>query len=121
MHRKPFIQLLTVGMALMIAAPAAGESLRCRGSIISPGDRKYNVLATCGEPDYVESREIYTSRRVTRHRDSEHRYRRESFRIEVPIRIETWTYDLGPNRLIRYLHFEDEILVDITTGERGYW
>ncbi|MBW1954196.1 MAG: DUF2845 domain-containing protein [Deltaproteobacteria bacterium] len=29
-------------------------------------------------------------------------------------------YNLGPNRFIRILRFENGRLVDITTGDRGY-
>ena len=38
--------------------------------------------------------------------------------VEVP--VETWTYNLGPHKLMRRLRFEDGIVVDIDTLGYGY-
>ena len=39
--------------------------------------------------------------------------------IEVP--VETWIYNLGPNKLMRRIRFEDGIVVEIETLGYGYW
>ena len=78
------------------------------------------MLHLCGGPDHVESRTIYRSRWEVRPR---HQWRYRSTQttgVEVPVWIETWTYDPGPTQFIRYLHFEDDVLMNITTGRRGY-
>lgn len=105
---------------MLFTGEILASSIRCQGRIISPGDRKYEVLVKCGEPDDVESREVYEYRWKKRHRGAAKGKYDESYRIEIPILIETWTYDFGPTRLIRYLHFKNDTLVNITTGERGY-
>jgi hypothetical protein len=38
----------------------------------------------------------------------------------VPVPVETWTYNLGPQKLMRQLRFEDGVLVWIRTLEHGY-
>ena len=38
--------------------------------------------------------------------------------VEVP--VETWTYNLGPNKLMRRLRLEDGVVVDIDTLGYGY-
>jgi hypothetical protein len=36
------------------------------------------------------------------------------------VTVEVWTYNLGPNKLMRTLRFEGEELVDIRTIGYGY-
>lgn len=112
--------IVAVCSVMLFTGEVLASSIRCQGRIISPGDRKYEVLVKCGEPDDVESREVYEYRRIKNHRGVIHGKYVEPYRIEIPILIETWTYDFGPTRLIRYLHFKNDTLVNITTGERGY-
>ena len=40
-------------------------------------------------------------------------------RIKQPIQMERWTYDMGANKFIRYLYFQNGELIKIETGERG--
>jgi len=37
----------------------------------------------------------------------------------VSVMIDEWTYDLGPNRFIRHLIFEDGRLIRVWTADRG--
>ena len=38
----------------------------------------------------------------------------------IEIIVEIWTYNLGPNKLMRQIRFEDGIVVDIDTLGYGY-
>lgn len=40
-------------------------------------------------------------------------------RLESPIKMERWTYNLGSNMFIRYLTFQNGELIKIETGEKG--
>jgi len=39
--------------------------------------------------------------------------------VEIP--VDVWVYNLGPNKLMRRLRFEDGKLVDIETLGYGYY
>lgn len=45
---------------------------------------------------------------------------REPLFVEEFVEIEEWTYNLGSTRFIRYLIFENGVLVDIITGDYGF-
>jgi hypothetical protein len=36
------------------------------------------------------------------------------------VKIEEWTYNPGPTDFIRYLRFENGILTNISTGDKGF-
>jgi len=104
---------------------AGGESFRCGTRLVSTGDRTFEVLVRCGEPDY---RTVRYEKRIKRdffrdlfpYRDREREAYREPFLVEEFVEIEEWIYNPGPTRFIRYLTFENGILVDIETGDYGY-
>lgn len=121
--------LLAAAMALIAVSPAlAGDAFRCGGDLITVGDTMYEVVRSCGEPDFVHVRQ---EERIKRDffrdlfREEELPTDRERERLRFPlfvveeVEIEEWTYDLGSNRFIRYLLFENGRLVDITTGDYG--
>lgn len=82
---------------------AEGQTLRCDGRLVSIGDRRFDALAACGEPD-----------------------------LRVPVRLEllgalpvlpyeeVWYYNFGPQRLIRQLRFRGERIVAIETAGYGF-
>ncbi|GAB4390555.1 MAG: DUF2845 domain-containing protein [Thermodesulfovibrionales bacterium] len=116
--------------ALLMISPAAGsDAFRCGGDLVNEGDTMYEVIRSCGEPSFVRS---WQERRVKRDffrdifggederpGDRERQRLRFPFLVVEEVQIEEWTYDLGPNRFIRYLLFENGRLVDITTGDYG--
>ncbi|QKT03714.1 DUF2845 domain-containing protein [Ectothiorhodospiraceae bacterium 2226] len=100
MHRRLAIALLgLLGWAFSAAAEAG---LRCDGRLVQLGDRQYDVLSLCGEPDYQTP--LYASA---------HPY------LLVP-QVEEWQYNFGPHRFIRILRFQDGRLTQIRTGGYGY-
>jgi hypothetical protein len=104
----------------------ASLAFRCGTRLVSEGDSKYEVVQKCGEPDYVESWEEDRIQRdfgLRREYDPEHRrytWNREPFLVKEKVRIEEWTYNLGPTEFMRYLRFENGILTKISTGDKGF-
>jgi hypothetical protein len=93
-----------LGLCLCLSAPSAW-ALRCGSSLVNAGDYKLEVLRKCGEPAFADSR-------------IELRYTKLygtglEFGQYVPITIDEWVYDFGPNRFVQLLRFENGRLVDI--------
>jgi hypothetical protein len=112
-------------LALALAPPA--HAFRCGSKLISEGMHITKVRALCGEPDYEQERivlrrNVYIGK-TTRAPDSGV-IRRHIYGwgtpplIEVEIRELTW--NLGPNKFMRRVRFEDGIVTEIETLERGY-
>jgi len=93
----------------------------CDSKIVSIGDYKYDVLRRCGEPSHVE---VWEEVRIRRDfspgllETGIGLYRSPLF-LTGPVTVEEWEYNLGPNRFIRYLRFENSRLIRITEGDYG--
>ena len=118
--RNQLALLVVLGVFAAIPPARADSGFRCEtGRLVSLGDRAGQVLDRCGEPDAV-------SQRIER-RKVKHRYTRrvgdveesivEELELEVP--IDEWTYDLGRRSLVRYVSFENGLVVAIVTGDYG--
>ena len=106
-----------------------GESFgfRCGRWLISKGDSQFEVLAKCGEPDFVETwyeerlvRDYYNPYLFDEKYEYYYRGYREPIFTREPVVIERWTYNLGPRQFIRYLRFYNGTLTHIITGDYGY-
>jgi len=86
---------------LLAATPA--QAFRCGNELVQEGDRKYEVIEKCGEPDFRDS-----------HAGA---YLEGIGPVDV---VETWYYNLGPTRLLRILTFHQGRLRSIETGGRGF-
>ncbi len=93
--------------------------MRCQGRLVSIGDTKAEVLDKCDHPDKRDQWEEDHNSTISQIYD----YKTERYiapkRIEKPIRMERWTYNIGANKFIRYLYFQNGELIKIETGERG--
>lgn len=85
--------LLVSGLAL----PGAANAMRCGNELVSEGDPAYQVLRTCGEPDFVD--------RIGAHRHDDE---------------EIWYYNRGSTHFVRALWFRGGILRRIETLDRGF-
>jgi hypothetical protein len=105
--------LLLVGMATALAAsPARGDDgMGCAGGVVSVGDSRLDLLGKCGEPTFTESRQAQRQEWVGD--------RVQGASRTVTITLETWTYDLGPGRLVRYARIEAGKVVDVRSGGYG--
>lgn len=79
------------------------DSWRCGSRIVSVEDRAAKVLAVCGEPDF---RDVF--------------YASHPQGLSTVAEVEHWTYNPGPNQLIRVLKMRNGRLADIETGGYGF-
>lgn len=99
---------------LLAAAPAF--AFRCGSKLVSEGDTRVAVAAKCGEPDEVVTmRSVY--RRPVIWTDGRPYYIGQDF-IEIP--VESWVYNLGPNKLMQRVRFEGGVVTEIETLGYGY-
>ena len=90
--------------------------MRCGSKLITEGVTRSEVAAKCGEPDEVITlRSVFRRPVIWDH--GRPFFVGESY-IEVP--VESWIYNLGPNKLMRKVIFEAGIVVEIETLGYGY-
>jgi hypothetical protein len=109
---------LLIGLAVVagsLAAPAQADGMRCGSRLIRDGDARAEVRAFCGEPADVQTRSIL--RRPTYTVGGRIFYSGDGL-IEIP--VETWTYNFGPNKLMRRVKFVDGVVDDVETLGYGY-
>lgn len=94
---------LATAMAAGGSGAEAADGLRCSNHLIQPGDRQFEVLEYCGEPDIKVLLESVLT--------LEHG--------ALPYR-EEWQYNFGPSQFMRYLRFRNNRLIDVRTGSRGF-
>ncbi|MFZ2507901.1 MAG: DUF2845 domain-containing protein [Steroidobacteraceae bacterium] len=112
---KKLPAILTMAIAALWAQGAVADSFRCGTRLVTDGDSLDKVAALCGPPTDIRRREVL-QRRI-------HWYRGRPFYSSLwpePVPIEHWIYNLGPNKLMRRLTFEDGLLVNIETLSHGY-
>jgi hypothetical protein len=101
---------------LLAATPAFADGFRCGTKLVLEGATRSEVAAKCGEPT-----EVMTMRSVFR-RPVIWTHGRPYFigedYIEVP--VESWVYNLGPNKLMRRIRFEGGVVTEIETLGYGY-
>jgi hypothetical protein len=97
------------------AAPVRLPRATCDDLVgIDEGDGKLDVLARCGEPAlrdaWEETRAVYA------------RDRKEGVAAaeSTTVQLETWTYDLGRNRFVQFVTFENGRVIRIRSGSYGY-
>jgi hypothetical protein len=121
MHRtahRPALALAAVSALLSLGAapgPARADGFRCGTRLIVEGSTRGEVLARCGDPSDVERRAILRRPVFWRHGRP---FVLSDDMVEVP--VELWTYNLGPNKLMRRLRLEDGVVVEIETLGYGY-
>ncbi|MGM9513262.1 DUF2845 domain-containing protein [Roseateles sp. DB2] len=120
--RRPLLpasRRLAALLALLGAFHGPAEAFRCNGWVIDPGLRKAAVLGKCGAPFTLDQRTEYRLERV-----------RESvwtrpvaggppvqsaveIERQVPVVIEEWVYNFGPQQFMQALRFENGTLVEV--------
>lgn len=99
----------------LLAAAAQADALRCGTKLVTEGNTRSQVSAKCGAATEVVQRSVWREPIIW--------VRGRPFRvgeglIEVP--VELWLYNLGPNKFMRRVRFEDGIVVEIETLGYGY-
>jgi len=117
---RGILLFLSISCVLLFQNNVAADSyLRCQGRLVSIGDTKAEVLDKCDHPDKIDQWEEEHNSTISQIYD----YKTERYiapkRIIQPIQMERWTYNMGANKFIRYLYFQNGELIKIETGERG--
>ena len=92
-----------------------GPCPKCKAKIKIPAKK---VVKKCGEPDHVETREVYPDTWISKQYDYQDDRFKAPYLLRGPILQELWTYRFGPNRLPYYLHFQNGRLTHLETGRR---
>jgi hypothetical protein len=101
------------GYAKAPPPPVAIRRATCDTSALHVGDAKLDLLARCGEPAAVDTRQesqVQAAAGV-------------GGVVAVsasPRELEVWTYDFGPNTLLRFVVLENGVVTRIDTGSHGY-
>lgn len=111
---KPYAPLLCA-VVLSTVQPLQADDLRCGDRLISEGDQAALVRERCGAP---------TETRVERKLVPAVIWR-DGRRIQLSggdreVLVEFWTYNLGPNRLMRQIKMEEGVVVEIKTLGYGH-
>jgi len=110
------IAFVTLAIVALWTGGAAADSFRCGSRLVSDGDSTDKVASLCGPPTDIQRHDIL--RRPVEWIRGRPYYM--SY-LPEPVPVEYWTYNLGPNRLMRRLKFEDGLLVDVDTLSYGYY
>ncbi len=110
MQKTCGVLILILGLILTGLTPV--WALRCGKDLISVGDRRMEVLHSCGEPDFVDSWE--------ESRSGHFYYFGHWYPNTETMVIEEWSYNFGPSRFIRILRFENGRLENIETSGYGF-
>ena len=107
----------TLAVVLSLAAASPAYAFRCGSHVITEGDSRSEVAAYCGEPTEVQNSTAILRRPVTWINGRP--YTLGEGLVEIP--VEVWLYNLGPNKLMRRIRFEDGRVVEIETLGYGYY
>lgn len=107
--------LLGALLSLGPAMSAMADGMSCGSGLVHDGDDQAKALRLCGEPAKVEKRfilrrpQVWVGGRLVYVGHDE---------VEVPVEI--WTYNFGPNKLMRRLKIVDGVIEEIETLGYGY-
>jgi|ERR1700712_2695144 phospholipase/lecithinase/hemolysin len=109
-------RLLLAAALLTISWDADAQAMECGTRLITQGDSISKVASLCGNPTQVDRTSIVRS--VSRSYINGQWLQSGGAQIEIP--VEVWLYNLGPDRLMRQIRFEDGRVVKIETLDYGY-
>ena len=100
------------GYARSEDAPPPIPRAACDSSDIRVGQAKIELLTRCGDPALMEMRKenvVLGSSRES-----------QLLSRAAPRDVEVWTYDFGPQQLVRFAIILDGVVVRVDTGHHGY-
>lgn len=104
---------LTIACLLLLPQVASADSFRCGSKIIGQGDTIERVLQYCGEP--TEKSRTWLRRQPR----FEYGGQEIPFEGTEDVPVDLWTYDFGPNRLMRRVRFIAGKVDSVETLEHG--
>jgi len=109
-------RLVPAAILLALSGAASAESMECGNRLITQGDSLAKVASLCGNPTQVDHTSII--RQASGGWVNGQWVASAGAQIEIP--VEVWLYNLGPDRLMRQIRFEDGRVVKIETLDYGY-
>lgn len=106
-------RLVGVLSGLLLASAASADAVRCGSKVITEGDTIEKVREHCGEPTATERTWI------TRQPRFEVGGQEIPFAGREDVPVDLWTYDFGPNKLVRRIRFIAGKVDSIETREHG--
>jgi hypothetical protein len=101
---------------MMVAAGSLhAQTLQCGTKLVTKGDISAKVAALCGQPTHIEHRSIY---RASTAWIAGQVNQGATTTIEIPVEI--WLYNLGSDKLMQQIRFEDGRVVNIESLGYGY-
>src|SRR3569833_1231080 len=96
-------RLLPAVILLGLSWEAGAESMQCGNRLITQGDSLAKVATLCGNPTQVDLTSFV--RQASGGWVNGQWVASAGAQIEIP--VEVWLYNLGPDRLLRQIRFED--------------
>ena len=109
--RRAKANALVATVLFCMAGRAHADGMRCGHRLVSEGDSPQRVEARCGPP--------VSTRAWSEWRAVQVKVGNVWMDRTVEFKYEEWTYDSGPDRLVRYVVFENGRLVAVNTGRYG--
>ncbi len=106
---------VAIVLGVVFAAPVQADGMSCGSALVHDGDEQARVRRVCGEPSQVEKR--YIRRRPQVWLGGRLVYVGQD---EVDVPVEIWTYNFGPNKLMRRLRIVDGLVEEIETLGYGH-
>ena len=118
--------VVAIFVTLFAVSPA--YALYCNEKLVSHGDLSSRVRMVCGEPVHISRYVIYEVRSFAAPRRASHQHYRDTHHLRapysvhtlVPIEMEEWTYNFGPQRLLHRVTFQNGYLERIETSGYGF-
>jgi hypothetical protein len=112
--KKFFSTIVLSGLLSLATAQAGAEGFRCGVHIVDEGKQMFEVEDACGAPVQVTRSNIQRPAVIWIHG------RPYNDGTYVDVAVETWVYNFGSARLMQQLRFENGVLVDVESLDRGY-
>lgn len=108
-------RLLWRAVTLLVVQAVHADDLRCGDRLVSEGDKAAVVRERCGAPSETRVERKLVPAVIWR----------DGRAIRLPggdreVTVEFWTYNLGPNRLMRQVKLEEGVVVEIKALGYGH-
>jgi hypothetical protein len=106
--------LIMLALYLLCLDVAPAQALRCGNRLVSAGEAKLSVWQKCGEPEATDWYVTYRALRGPEHSPV------ATPPVYVPVVIELWFYNFGPQRFQQEFSFEEGRLIGIRPLGYGF-
>ncbi len=97
--------LLVLFLLAALPRGAAASSISCSGGIVSSGDSVVDLVMKCGQPAWKESHQEEITDRTD-----------PNLKLRTYVTVEQWTYDFGPQQLLRIVTIRNGVVSGVRTG-----